>query len=163
MIEIKENFLDKELLKEYQNFLMGDSFAWSYQNKVSSENDNSDFFFCHSLFTNNQQVSPHFQNILMPILGQLKFKYLLRAKVNLYTKKNKEIPSEFHIDFEEPHTVALFSVNTNNGYTLFKKSGEKIYSKENQLIIFDGSLEHCSVAQTDETIRVNINIDLKTN
>ena len=94
------------------------------------------------------------------IIGKYGFKKLLRAKCNLYTKKEKQIPNAFHLDFEMPHTVLLYSVNTNNGYTMFK-SGEKIYSKQNQLIIFDGLLEHCSVAQTDEKIRVNININIE--
>jgi len=27
-------------------------------------------------------------------------------------------------------------------------------------VVFDGSIKHCSVAQTDENLRVNININL---
>ena len=64
-----------------------------------------------------------------------------------------------HVDQPTKHTVALFSVNTNNGYTLFE-NGEKVVSVENQLVMFDGSIRHCSVAQTDENLRVNININL---
>ena len=64
-----------------------------------------------------------------------------------------------HVDMPDPHTVALFSVNTNNGYTLFE-NGDKIASVENQLVIFDGSIKHCSVAQTDKNLRLNININV---
>ena len=64
-----------------------------------------------------------------------------------------------HVDFPQKHRVALFSVNTNNGYTLFD-NGEKIQSIENQLVIFDGALKHCSVAQTDTNVRVNINLNI---
>ena len=59
----------------------------------------------------------------------------------------------------QKHMVALFSINNNNGYTLFE-NGDKILSKENQLILFNGDLKHCSVAQTDENVRINININL---
>jgi len=52
----------------------------------------------------------------------------------------------------------LYSVNTNNGYTLFK-DGKKVLSLANQAVVFDGKMSHSSVAQTDESIRVNININ----
>ena len=158
-IERIDNFLNKNIFNEIKNILTSDNFPWYYKSVVGHPEDNSDFFFCHFLFENNQQMSPYFLNILMPILGKLNFNYLIRAKINLYTKKNKEIKTAFHTDFNKKHTVALYSVNTNNGYTLFKNK-EKIYSKENQLILFNGELEHCSVAQTDENIRINININI---
>ena len=97
----------------------------------------------------------------MPILCSLNFKYLLRAKANCYSQRDKEIITKFHIDDANPHTVALYSINTNNGYTLFENQ-EKIYSKENQIIIFDGSIKHASVSQTDTSIRVNVNFNLIT-
>jgi hypothetical protein len=159
-IKLIDNFLEKNVFNNIKEILTNDKFCWYYQSTVGNKNDYTDFFFCHFLFENDQQVSPSFSNILMPILGKLNFNYLIRAKINLYTKKDKIIKTAFHKDFNEKHTVALYSVNTNNGYTLFKNN-QKIYSKENQLIIFNGSLEHCSVAQTDEKIRINININIK--
>ena len=159
-LKIVDNFLEKEQFNKIKNILTGNDFPFYYQNFiVNNEKNNSDFFFCHTFYRNNQQVSSFFNEIILPILYQIKFKTLIRAKCNLYTKKIKQIPHQYHTDFEEPHTVLLYSVNTNNGYTMFK-SGEKIKSVENQLIIFDGLLEHCSVPQTDEKIRVNININI---
>ena len=37
---------------------------------------------------------------------------------------------------------------------------EKIKSLANQLIIFDGNRNHCSVAQTDTNLRINVNINI---
>ena len=65
-----------------------------------------------------------------------------------------------HRDFPKSHMVGLYSVNTNNGYTLFK-DGTKVKSIENQMVIFDGKREHCSVAQTDTNVRVNVNINFQ--
>ena len=48
------------------------------------------------------------------------------------------------ISFSEPH---LF------------ENGDKVLSKENQAVLFDGKIKHKSVAQTDERVRININID----
>jgi hypothetical protein len=66
-----------------------------------------------------------------------------------------------HRDFDEPHTVALYSLNNNNGFTYFEDTKEKIPSVENQLFLFDGLRRHCSVSQTNTKIRANININLK--
>ena len=65
-----------------------------------------------------------------------------------------------HVDDVIPHMVGLYSVNNNNGYTLFE-DGTKVKSVENQMVIFDGSRKHCSVAQTDTNVRVNININFQ--
>jgi len=155
-----DNFLDYNTFLNIQKLLLGSDFPYYYQPAVANKEDNSDFYFNHIFYFNNQQQSTSFGDVVLPILGKYGFKKLLRAKCNLYTKKEKQIQNAFHLDFETPHTVLLYSVNTNNGYTLFK-SGEKIYSKENQLIIFNGLLEHCSVSQTDEKVRVNVNINIE--
>ena len=164
MVDMKviNNFLkNKKIFKDIQNTLLGggNGLPYYYQDHTADPEDKSDYFFCHMLYYDNQQKSSYFNKILMPILGNLNFNYLHRAKVNCYTKKHKHIKTVMHTDMAQKHTVALFSVNTNNGYTLFE-NGEKVVSVENQLVLFDGSIKHCSVAQTDENLRVNININL---
>ena len=42
----------------------------------------------------------------------------------------------------------------------FDNKEEEVASIENQILIFDGKLEHCSVSQTDEKFRINININI---
>ena len=56
------------------------------------------------------------------------------------------------------HTTFVLSLNTNDGYTEFE-DGTILESKENSIVIFDGAIKHRSVGQTDENIRVNININ----
>jgi hypothetical protein len=153
------NFLDENTFNNFKELLLWNKFPWFYQHTVGTSLDESDFYFCHYLFNEQGQCSQYFPKIVMPILGKLSFNNLLRAKANLYTKKSKEIQTEFHIDSENPHTVALYSINKNNGYTFFE-DGTKIFSEENTCIIFDGKIKHCSVSQTDTSIRVNININL---
>ena len=159
-MKVINNFIqDKNVFLDIKNLLLSPNFPHYYNNYVADKKDVGDYYFVHILYKQGQQKSDYFNQVLMPILGRLNFNYLHRAKVNCYTKKHKHIKSAMHTDMDKNHTVALFSVNTNNGYTLFE-NGEKVVSVENQLVVFDGSIKHCSVAQTDENLRVNININL---
>jgi hypothetical protein len=157
--EIIDNFLDKNIHKEIKKTMFGVDFPWYYLAQIASPDDETDFMFNHTFYGNNQMLSQYFPTLVMPIIGNIKYNYLIRIKANLYTKKDKHIIHGFHVDSFEPHRVALYSINTNNGYTEFE-DGEKFYSIENRLIIFDGKKKHRSVSQTDENIRVNININL---
>ena len=164
-MQIIPNFIeDKIIQEEIKNTLLGErSIPYYYNNYIVNENDKSDFHFVHFLYENNihsHECSPVFDKILSPLIGRLKFNYLIRAKVNLYTRKSEFIETGMHTDTQTPHMVGLYSVNTNNGYTLFK-NGDRVKSVANQLVLFDGRLKHCSVNQTDENARVNININLK--
>ena len=58
------------------------------------------------------------------------------------------------------HKVCLLSINTNDGYTEFE-NGTKFTSIENQAIVFDGGTPHRSVTQTDQNMRVNINLNFE--
>ena len=159
MFNIHKNFLEQETLQNIKKEIKG--MHWFFLNFTADKNDKSNFLFYHLIFENNKvQSNRYFNTILMPILGKLNFKYLHRAKLNLYTKKDKQIKTNYHIDCDIEHTVALFSLNTNNGYTEFE-DGKKIKSEENNLIIFPGHLKHRSVNQTNENVRLNLNINLK--
>ena len=102
--------------------------------------------------------NPYFKLICLPLLGLIKFKKLLRIKLNCYVNQKDQIKHGFHNDFTSSHKVALYNINTNNGYTEFE-TGEKITSKANELILFNGKIKHRSVSQNDEQVRYNININ----
>jgi len=159
-MEIIKNFIeDKKIAAAIKNLLLSATFPYYYDDSIATPEDKSDYKFSHLLYDKNQQFSEYFNQIAMPILGRLNFNYFHRVKLNCYTKKPTHIITGMHVDLPEKHQVALYSVNTNNGYTLFE-NGDKAPSVENQLVLFDGSLKHCSVAQTDENLRINININL---
>ena len=84
----------------------------------------------------------------------------IRIRTNLYTKKEEQVADGFHVDIPgDPNNMSgILYLNTNNGYTLFKNN-KKVESVENRLILFKGSDEHCSVAQTDTKFRVVVNIN----
>jgi hypothetical protein len=159
MFKIKENFLDQKTLGAIKKEI--ELIPWYYSSHTAATIDVSNFFFFHLLYANGKvQSDRYFNSLLLPVLGKIDFQYLHRAKLNLYTKQEKKIKTQYHRDEDIPHTVYLFSLNTNNGYTEFK-NGEKIQSKENTMAIFSGDLEHRSINQTDENTRINLNINLK--
>jgi len=159
-MKIIHNLLEPSVFKDIQNFIFNShSFPLFYHNDVGKKGDTSDFMFTHLFYADGKQNSDFMPRIVNPILNILKPKKLIRVKLNCYTKKEKHIKTAYHIDYQYPHKVALFSLNTCNGYTYFKKSKKKVYSVENDCVIFDGLLEHCSVNQTNENLRMNININ----
>tara|TARA_Y100000004_G_scaffold173387_1_gene211205 strand:+ start:2457 stop:2957 length:501 start_codon:yes stop_codon:yes gene_type:complete len=158
-IKIIPNFLKEETFNELSNILLNNSFPWFYSDISGGPGDYSNFFFQHWFYLEGRQNSEWFGKVAIPILGSLDFKSLIRVKANCYSQRDKEIITRFHIDDTNPHTVALYSLNTNNGYTLFE-NGEKVHSVANQMAIFDGRLKHASVSQTDTAIRVNVNFNL---
>tara|TARA_R100000963_G_C4628235_1_gene93933 strand:- start:217 stop:696 length:480 start_codon:yes stop_codon:yes gene_type:complete len=158
-MKVIPNFLEQETFNNIKKCILNDAFPWYFSPTTGHDGDFSDFLFSHYLYRDDKQCSQFFNHVLMPLISRLNFNHLIRAKINLYTKKPKQIKTDFHVDLYDKHTVALFSLNTNNGYTLFK-NGKKIPSVENQMLIFDGSLSHSSVSPTDTSIRVNINMDL---
>lgn len=157
-MKIYKNFLPEPLFKEIQSITTSNTFPYFYNPYTANEKDRSSFLFTHLLYGEKKPLSNYLATIVYPIMAKIKYTELLRAKINLYTKTPTEIVTGFHTDSDKEHKVLLYSVNTNNGYTLFK-DGKKVSSLANQAVVFDGKMSHSSVAQTDERIRVNININ----
>ena len=156
--KIISNFLERNLFNKIKKEMM--SVPWQYRGTTADVEDTSNFLFYHNIYENDKVISNYyFSKVLMPILGNLNFKFLLRAKLNLYVKYPEQIKTNLHTDSDMPHLVGLYSFNTNNGYTEFE-NGEKIPSVENTMAIFPGNLRHRSVNQTDENVRLNLNINV---
>jgi hypothetical protein len=81
-------------------------------------------------------------------------------QIEIKTKglSNHIFSGEYHTDFKETHTVLLYSVNTNNGYTKFEND-KKIISEENKLIIFNSNVKHTGTTCTDSDYRIVINFN----
>jgi|TARA_R100001443_G_C3310181_1_gene167498 hypothetical protein len=167
-MKVIDNFLPNDIHQQFVDLLMSNDFPYYFIDGVANINGTEDdFIFFHNLYGNphnfnhsgGEIVSRYFNMIAMPLLGRLNFNNLLRARVNLYTRKHEGVISDFHQDLEERHTVALYNINSNNGVTVFK-TGEKLPSVANQMIIFDGKLDHAVIPQTDTKLRVNINLNI---
>ena len=136
--------------------------------KDRRDND-KDGYFVHSFkdldpdtFKERFQESPNL-SILSALMKKIKENVsdqnILRIRSSLYPRRSSQNPDPMHLDYDFPHKVCIYYVNTNNGYTMFE-NGEKVSSVENRLLIFDGLEKHCSVVQTDTAARFIININI---
>lgn len=162
MIEVRDNFLSDLDFRFIKTKIFDDSnFLWQFNSMREHTNSNrkedKPFQFVHFLYYDFCQTSDYFVYV-KPIIKKLKIRALLRIKVNLTTMSQNIIEGDFHVDDEHDHKVAIFYVNSNDGYTLFE-DGTKIESVANRIVLFDGSLRHTGTNCTDKQRRVVINFN----
>ena len=141
--------------------MMGTSFPWFYNDFIADENkEDSGYQYIHNFLGLGvsqelvKQRHPYY-HLVQPFekLGKM-----YRIKANMRTRTLFHGRSDYHIDYPDM-TTAIFYLNTCNGYTNFRKSGKKIKTVANRMVIFDSNLEHAGFSQTDEKVRVVINFN----
>lgn len=164
MIKIIDNFLNDNIHKSLESELTKPTFPWFCIKNITTD-DNDNFAFFHQFVEDSKINSDRYNDLVLPLINEIVNQKIInteykcdRIKANLYTNQTKQIKHNFHIDTKEKHIVALYCINTNNGYTELK-TGEKIVSKRNRLAIFDGHIQHKSVTQTDTKYRLNYNLN----
>ena len=160
MVKVVDNILSQEEFKKLTDVMLGSEFPWYFlPDKVHSGDGN--FQMCHNFILSGKPVS-QFLTILDPFIKKLNMKKVIRIKANKTFKKNSNVESGMHTDVKrkdnEKFKTAVFYCNSNNGSTLFE-SGERVVSKENRAVIFDGTTLHCGVDCTDSPRRVVINFN----
>lgn len=154
------NFLLKDEHELISNYISNLDFY--YQKRVANIEDTSSFFFSNCLYDiRKSKLNFEYFKIIVPLLYNAKIQIPWRIQVNCFIKQSKPIFTQPHVDNDNPHNVLLYSVNTNNGYTILDPKGKniKVPSVANQALFFDGSIEHQAVTQTDENVRFNINVN----
>ena len=172
--KIIDNFLsEKDFISIKSTFFPQDlhnpnNFTWTYQKGIvknpdlgSTGYEDYDWIYVHPLYSSDNGLKfDKFYPIVKPILNKLKVKKLFDIRANLLVPTKEHIYHESHTDRKDPHTVALFYVTTNNGFTILKDT-TKVDCIQNRMLLFDGSIEHHSVTSTDEPrCVININIEL---
>ncbi len=133
MYKVIDNVLSKRDFLNIQNTCFG-KLDWVYSKNIAfSLGDNPDpsqYMMNHIFFQNKPFVVSEYINLLFPILRELNVEEFFRCKANFYPKTSEVIEHEYHTDSwgndqERSHLVALYSVNSNSGYTVLN-IGEKI-------------------------------------
>ena len=106
----------------------------------------------------NKQIFQHF----LPFINnpKLNCKVLIKMKMNLNPRRSTIFEHGFHVDNDLPNAkTAVFYFNDNDGYTIFEETGEKVYSKENRIVIFDNNKRHSGTTCTNQVARYVLNIN----
>ena len=155
-MEIIDNFLPYEEFEVLQQIILSTYFPWNYIGKQSYVETDDSFQFQHTFYREGESPVFYYKRKIEPLLEKLGGT-LIRAKAVLTLKTENPRNSGFHIDYPNM-TTATYYLNTNNGYTDLK-TGEKVESVENRMLIFDSNMEHQGVTCTDEKRRVLINFN----
>ena len=160
-MQVIDNFLSEEDATNIHNTMLCANFPWYYANSVVSKDllcqEKYNYQFGHSFYYNYNFQSEH-ANILVPILEKLNPVAILRIKGIMLPRQEKNIEHGYHIDNVHNTKVAIYYVNTNNGYTKFSE-GSKVDSISNRIVIFDSHEYHTGATCTDEKVRVAINFN----
>lgn len=159
-LEVIDDFLPPEEFKKIESRLYSTDIAWYYNPNAVTTDPKTISQFTHTFFDirRNGQVSDFF-HLFTPCLHKLRAVTLYRLKANLNLKTFFHRPTGYHIDIPHPDLkTSVFYINTNNGFTQFKRGG-KIRSIANRMVIFDSEMEHQGVTCTDEKNRVVVNFN----
>ena len=155
--KIIKNFLPQDVFNKIQADLTNSFFPWYFNNTISHESLDDDFYFTH-IFYNHRKVNSEYYENIKPILNLLKPRALMRIKANLYYRTPTLNEHPEHMDYDFPHKGAIYYINDNDGYTVLKGK-HRIKSEANSLLLFDPSEPHNSTSCTDAKARININFN----
>ena len=160
-MQVIDDFLPEEQFLDIHNTMLSSSFPWYYANSVVSNDllcqEKYNYQFGHSFYY-NYGFQSEYSKIIVPILEKLNPVAILRIKGILLAREEKNIEHGYHIDNVHNTKVAIYYVNTNNGYTKFSE-GPKVDSISNRIVIFDSHEYHTGSTCTDEKVRVAINFN----
>lgn len=162
-LKIIDNFLDFKNFQIIQDAIYGADLPWFqnrylvYENEIE-ENNTWNWQLTHTFYNQNMPRSDKFF-LLEPIITRLNPGALVRVKANLIPRTDKIIVHPYHVDIDNfKGKTAVYYINSNNGYTLFK-DGSNVESIENRMVIFDSILEHTGTSCTNARNRCVINFN----
>lgn len=162
-MQIIDDFLPENQFLEIQKALLSANFPWYYANSVVSKDldllcdEKYNYQFGHS-FYRDYTFQSEYAKLLFPILERLQPIAITRIKGILLPRTEETVTHGYHIDNPYNTKVAIYYVNTNNGYTKFAE-GPTVDSISNRIVIFNSDEYHTGATCTDEKVRVAINFN----
>jgi len=167
-MEVTDNFLPEDVFLQIQDCMTSSYFPWYFNNHTVEgiAPDALDYQLIHNFYILGEYgrgVGSSFFEKIEPIIKKLNCFCLLRVKANLRTLYKGSQDNQgiyYHRDYEEVGcSTAIFYITTNNGYTIFKETGEKVDCVANRLVKFDTKLEHAGISANDSKQRIVINFN----
>lgn len=152
LVKIEQNVLQKQI------FAVHESTAYETSTNVYDVMMNRVFFSALYPYCGyDKEYLQYFHPILdkIPDMG-----FLQRVSLNLTFATPQSEVSKYHIDSDLKNSfTCIFYLNSNNGGTKFKESGEFVQSQRNRLVRFPSLLEHTAINTTDTKFRWVLNIN----
>ena len=167
MYRVIDNVLSEDdLIKIEQNVLQAPIFK-VFNSTASKQSSNvydvmmSRVFFS-SYYSQSQEsgFDKEYLPYFYPLLDKIVSGFLLRVSLNLTFATPNPYVSEFHVDTEVKNSnTCVYYLNSNNGGTKFRDSGEIVQSQRNRGVIFPSHFSHAAVNTTDTKLRWVLNIN----
>ena len=167
-----DNAIEKEEFDKIKNIILSNEFDWHLikdfvDNQEDAEvlcNKFNNYKFVHMMFSSKNFYNEENNYIWSSIFEILVVKALVRIKVNLTMNTEQIVKHGWHcdnnpVDFFPQLRSAIYYLNTCDGYTEFKQNNQKIYSKENRLIVFPNHFVHTGTTTTNELARYVVNFN----
>ena len=150
--QVIDDFLPETEFTTLQNFLMetGIYTTMPYTYRENWQDSIDDF----SLQANLK----NFPSIADPLLDQYKAQEVYICRANVIMRREHNHIGGFHTDFiDRPDiTTSVLYINDCNGGTAFE-DGEFVESRANRAVIFNNTVAHAGVWQTDTSFRYVVN------
>ena len=162
-MEVIDNFLPFLQFKQLQSVILSRKFSWNFHDGIVGPNDGQ-CQFTHVFFDISYGgILSNYYSLFDIVQQKLRVSRLDRIKSNLNPKTVFHRKGGYHTDRDNSNQpqhqkTAVLYINTNNGWTQFKKGG-KVKSVANRIVICDNNLEHTGVTCTNEKRRVIVNFN----
>ena len=125
-----------------------------------AKNKNGYFSFCY--YNNHRPDHPLYYQHIEPILKKLNVLSLVQVRANLVLKSEDTIECGYHIDYNSNKTTTgILFLTGCNAKTVLKIDKDEILidNKENRMLLFNTSILHKVIYQTDVERRYIINFN----
>ena len=157
-MKVIDNFLEQDSFNYFKKEITSQYFPWYFNNQKVLDDNHLDNFQFVNIFQQGNTA-----NFLLDVFKKkLKVSNFLRAKLNCTTRTSKIFKFKPHYDWDGDCNIAIFYVNSNDGFTEFE-TGEKIKSVENRLLMFDNKLKHFGTTSTNSKTRIVLNLCYEKN
>ena len=169
MIKVYDDFLSEKDFEFVKDNMLGHQFPWHIGTVVNPKKTSllcdeiDNIQFCEWIYKDFAPQGPEF-DIIKPIIfnKQLEVAAIRRIKANVTLRTPNIVRHGWHTDGaktgEQPFVVAIYYVNSNDGYTEFR-DGTKVESIANRLVIFPSTMEHTGSTCTNTKFRCVINFN----
>jgi Rps23 Pro-64 3,4-dihydroxylase Tpa1-like proline 4-hydroxylase len=170
MIEVYDNLISKNYLRDIQNYFIGGNAQWTYMPSMTygnTEENIQSFGFSIGICDHGNFQNTYPATLLKGLLYQIQEKtnknQILRSRIDMTVYNPNKYRHEIHIDLpkEIDNITTIFYLNDSDGNTLLYDLNDNVLQEvepvENRLLVFSGDIPHTGHSPSKNKSRVLIN------